>query len=174
MVEAVRENIFLFNYQVVSDNTNIGHIRLNWFAAKANLHINGKTYKVYPKPGQGIRWGIMPLGIYLLESDGIVVAQYQSTRHTGFISLPGVSMVSVEGKLIYAGKELALKTQSFRKGLFSVVQNSQEVGTLHVERAFLLRKLVADLPSNIPLEIQVFLLWVLLRSYKVAGEVGGS
>lgn len=116
----------------------------------------------------------MPPGIYLLESDGIVVAQYESTRHTGFISLPGVSLVSVEGKLTYAGKELALKTQSFRKGLFSVVENSQEVGTLHVESAFLLRKLVADLPSNMPLEIQAFLLWVLLQSYKVAGEVGGG
>ena len=81
-------------------------------------------------------------------------------------------MVRVEGKLTYAGRELALKTQSFRKGRFSVVDDSQEVGSLHVERAFLLRKLVADLPPNIPLEIQFFLLYVLLREYKEAGEVG--
>jgi hypothetical protein len=173
MIEAGRENIFLWNYQVVSDSTNIGHIHLNFFAPKAKLDINGKTYKVYRKPGQGIR-GIMTPGIYLLESDGIVVAQYHQTRHTRSFTLPGLTMVSVEGKLIYAGKELALKTQSFRQGLFSVVENSQEVGTLHVERAFLLRKLVADLPSNIALEIQVFLLWALLRAYKVAGEVGGG
>src|SRR5512135_1396827 len=151
MLEAVRENIFFFIYQVVGDKTNVGHICLNLFAAKAKLDIKGKAYKVYPKPGQGIRWGIMPPGIYLLESDGIVVAQYESTRHTGFITLPGVSMVSIEGKLTYDGKELALKTQSFRKQQFSVVENYQEVGTLHVERAFLLRKLVADLPSNMPL-----------------------
>lgn len=182
MLEAVRENIFSLApkhwfsiiYKISSDQTKIGCIHLNLFLSyKAKLDIDGKTYKIYPKPGQGIRLGLMT-GIYLLENDGINIAQYESTRQIGFISFPGTSLVNIEGKLTYNDRIFILKSKSFRKQQFSLLENGQEVGNLHVEREFLLRKLIADLPSSIPIEIQIFLLWVLLCAWKVSSETGGG
>ena len=113
-------------------------------------------------------------GIYLLENEGVIIAQYESTGSVGFISFPGVSLINIEGKLTYNNKNFFLKTKSFRKQQFTLLENDQEVGNLHVERKFLLRKLIADLRGDIPIEIQVFLLWVLLCAWKVSSEAMGA
>jgi hypothetical protein len=174
MLEAVRENIFSLApkhwfsiiYKISSGQTKIGCIHLNAFLNyKAKLDVDGKSYKIYSKPGQGIRLGWMT-GVYLLENNGVNIAQYASTQQIGFISFPGASLVNVEGRLTSNDRSFFLKTKSFRKQQFSLLDNGQEVGDLHVEREFFLRKLIADLPSNIPIEIQVFLLWVLLCALK--------
>lgn len=182
MLEAARENIFSLTpkhwfsiiYKVSINQTNIGCICLNLFLSyKAKLDIDGKTYKIYPKPRQGIRVGLMS-GIYLLENDGVIIAQYESTQPTGFISFPGASLINIEGKLTYNHRIFFLNTKSFSNQQFTLLENHQQVGHLHIERKILIRKLIADLPGDIPIEIQVFLLWVLLCGWKVSSEIMGG
>jgi hypothetical protein len=119
----------------------------------------------------GIRFGFMS-GTYILENDGITIAQYESTGLTVFCG-PLSCLVNIEGKMSYGNRSFMLNTKSFFDQEFTLLENDQEVGTLHSGRNFLLQNLIADLPGDIPREIQVFLLWTILRAWKVAGDVSG-
>jgi hypothetical protein len=180
MLEAARENPFSLApkdwcsdiYKVSSDKTRIGCICLNKFSSdKAKLDIEDGDYKMYPMRGQGIRFGLMS-GTYLLENDGVIIAQYESTRPIGFIGFPGGSLINIEGKLTYDNRTFLLKTKSFWNQQFTLVENDQEVGSLHAQRKdYWRRKLIADLPDVIPIIIQVFLLWVLLCAWMVISGI---
>jgi hypothetical protein len=72
-------------------------------------------------------------------------------------------------EVLHAGRSYTLRSDSWLHRCFAVVEAGTHLGSIFLE-GLLGRRLVASLPEGIPLEVQLFLIWLVLTGNTRLGD----
>jgi hypothetical protein len=124
------------------DNTQIAEVELSKFRESADVTISGQVYAFR-------REGVLHAEYALLHGDHVLARAKK------------VSVFSRAFNIDLAGRPLELKALSFWSRRFGLFENESQVGSIRPASWFG-RRVVLDLPEDVPLPAQVFLLWLVL------------
>jgi hypothetical protein len=143
------------NYDIVKSGAPVGEIVGRRMGA--TITIGGKSYAA-------AREGVMS-SAYYLEADGNRVARAE--RASGFKG--GFTLQT-------GGRTYLLRTASALGRAFVLTENEIKVGSI-ARNGFFSRMSTAELPDNLALEVQAFLIWLVIVMWQrqvLAGAVAGT
>jgi hypothetical protein len=146
MLKAIPKGWFTPDFTVLQDGTPVADIDLSLWREAADLQIQGMTCKMY-------REGLVS-GSFLLEAGGEVLARADK---------PSALFRSLEVE--HRGARYILEAESALMRKFVLKEGEREVGSIYPEHAFTSRAVV-DLPVEMPLAVQVFMLWLVVLMWK--------
>ena|SRR5271157_3624054 len=148
MLALVPHNVLSWDFSVLRDGSPVAEIDVSWFREKGTLTVDGVQYPVY-------REHLMS-GAFILEFNGTQLARAEKPS-----ALFRCFLVK------HAGQTYTLKAETalFRK--FVLLENDREVGSITPEGP-IIRNAMVDLPDNLPLPVQVFLIWLTVILWKRA------
>jgi len=152
-LKLVPQNPFSWSFEVTQNNASIAQV-LHTFGLKekATLNIQGTTCQAYREHLMG--------GDYILEEQGqsLARARKQSAFSSAFqVESPGHSYT--------------LRKESLFGRTFVLMEDDRQVGLFKPEGVFT-RKADVSLPDEMPLQVQVFVLWLVLVLWKRESDSG--
>ncbi len=146
-LQVVPKSWAAWSYNVLQDGNGVAAIRnASMWKDKAVLEIGGTPYEVS-------REHLMS-GQFLLQQNGATLAYAQK---------PGVFRNSIG--LMYQGKQYTLKKESAFRRSFVLSDQGREVGSVRPAGLFT-RKANVSLPEELPLPVQIFVIWLVLVLWK--------
>jgi hypothetical protein len=145
-LEIVPTNWFSWNFTVSQQSRPIAGFDISWWRERGSLTVEGKTYPVS-------REGMMS-GDFVLESDRGILARATklSALRRSFTVVSGAKTYTLRAK------------QAFRRS-FVLLDGDREIGRIAPESAWG-RRASANLPADVPLPVQVFLVWLTVLLWK--------
>jgi hypothetical protein len=143
-------------YTLTRDGAEIGQIDCGGTGGAASISVDGATYR--PVTDSVLR------GRFHLEKNGTLVASAQSA---GFWR---------RRFMIQIGAKSCTLRPSWSGRSFVLLQNDTEAGRIGAT-GFFSRKCEAELPDDLPLEVQAFLIWLVISTWRrmvVAGVMAGT
>lgn len=143
MKTVIPKSIWSYTFSVNEGGQPIAHgADLSWWRDKGELRVQGGTYTARRRRGA-----------YVLESGQEVIASATRTRwwRREFI-------------IAYANRSWILRARSWRRG-FQLFDGSTAIGSIAPQGPFT-RKAAVDLPGELPLVLQVFLMWLVVTLWK--------
>lgn len=146
MLIIVPKRWFSWDFDVFdSDSNAIGEIQLSNWRERGTLHIEGVEYSVFRES---------PLGLFLLERDGSVVASAKKP-----------SALFRSFSIAWNDMEYTLKAASPVGREFLFCDDSGSAGRVSPQ-GFLTRRAEVDLPEHLPLPFRLFVVWLTLLLWK--------
>lgn len=146
MLQIVPASWFSWDFRVTDASRTVADIAVSWWREKGRLTADGATYLVY-------REAVMS-GAFVLEGPNGVLARAEKP-----------SAFRREFVIAYAGRELTLRPRSMFRRAFDLLDGSRVLGSISPHSAFT-RKATADLPSDLPLAVRTFLVWLTVISWR--------
>ena len=143
-----------WDFTVAEGSQAVADIDISWWREKGALTVQGVGYRVYRERAMS--------GNFILESAAAVVARAQkpSAFHRAFT-------------IDHEGRQYTLRAPSlFRRG-FELLDGNRTIGSLSPEGAFT-RRATANLPSTLPLDVRVFVIWLAIILWKRAADAGAA
>ena len=133
----------------------VAHVDVSCWRERGSLRVDGSTYQAY-------REGILS-GAYLLKRRGSTLASAKKP-----------SAFRREFLVEHDGRRYTLRAKSaFERG-FVLLNGTKRVGWITLESIFSYRANV-HLPADLPLPVQVFVLWLVINTWRrAAASAGGS
>lgn len=117
-------------------------VDVSWWGEKGELKVQGETYSAcYEKPA------------YILESAAGVLARAEHLK-----------WLSRELAIEYAGQRYILRGKALHRE-FLLLEGDTQIGSIAAE-GFLTRKVAVELPKELPLFLQVFIIWLAMTVWK--------
>jgi hypothetical protein len=132
----------------------VADVVLNGWSDKGTLTIGEATYRV--------RREALLSRTFVLEGAEGVLARAKSR---GFFR--------PELLLHHAGRDYTLRARSIFRRTFVLLDGSREMGSLVPKNPFT-RKAAADLPSDLPLPLRMFVVWLTVMSWRRAAAAGSA
>ena len=146
MLRAVPKNWFSWKFEIFDGKVCVANLDLAWFREKGELAIQGRTFEIG-------REGIMS-GVFLLRGDGRTIAS--ATKPSAFRR-------SFDVVFDQTGYKLETVSPFVRR--FVLWKDRRVVGSIHPVHLFS-RKAIMELPEYLPLEVQVFIAWLVIMLWK--------
>jgi hypothetical protein len=152
-LKLVPQNPFSWSFDVTRNNASIAQV-VHTFSLKeqATLNIQGTTCQAYREHFMG--------GDYILEEQGHSLAR--ARKQSVFVSA---------FQLEYPGKSHTLRKESHFRRTFVLMEGDRQIGIIKPEGIFT-RKADVSLPDEIPLPVQIFVLWLVLVLWKRNSDSG--
>ena len=134
----------------------IAEINPSWFGERAEIRVKGRAYSAYRES--------MLAGTFVLQSEERTLAR--ARKASAFVRAFDIDL---------AGRPMELKAVSVWRREFGLFENDVQVGRISPVRWFGWHAVI-DLPPDIPLPAQLFLLWLVLvlwRRAAAADAAGG-
>jgi hypothetical protein len=146
MLQAAPRGWFSWNFVVSDGEDQIADIRLAMLREAGELVVQNKSYRVN-------REGIMS-GAFVLQQDDVELARAEkpSAFHRSF-------------EIGHGGRRYTLGAESAFRRKFVLKENGHSAGSVYPVNAFT-RKCAVDLPSDIPLPVRVFMVWLVIILWK--------
>jgi hypothetical protein len=154
VLQLVPESWLTWNFDVLENDHQVAQIKTSTLPESGALSINGSSYRAYRED--------MFSGDFFLEGTGQAIARAQKT--SAFINTFNI---------YYSGKSYTLKKESFIGRSFVLLEGDREVGSIRPE-GFLSRKASAELPQDLPIPIQVFVMWLTILLWRREANAGAA
>jgi len=154
MLKVIPKSWFSWDFVITEGASPIADIDVSWWREKGVLTVRGSRYDVY-------REGMMS-GAFILESSGSILARAEK---------PSAFRRSFE--LEYGKKLYILRAESAFGRKFVLIEGDREVGWLSPNGVFT-RQATSDLPEEIPLPVQVFMIWLVVILWKRESDSAGA
>lgn len=125
-------------------------VDLSWWRDKGELRIQGVIYRAH-RDGSS----------YVLESAAGVVARAERPR-----------MLCREFVIEHSGHRYTLRAKSAFRRKFLLLDGESQVGSISAE-GFFTRRAAVELPPELPLVLQVFIIWLAMTLWKHDDAAGG-
>lgn len=142
MMNAIPQNWFSWNYQVLEQGSPVADLDLAWVREAGIFKLQGRAYKIYREKFLS--------RTFVLEEDGAILAR---------ASRPNIFLRSFT--VDYQGIQLIVKARSFFGRTFVLERGSQVFGSIYPEHWFT-RKALVELPDTLPLAVRIFMVWLVL------------
>jgi hypothetical protein len=140
-----------YAFSVTDGATSIAQaVDLSWWRDKGELRIQGAVYRTH-RDGSS----------YVLESSSKVIARAERPR-----------MLFREFVIEHSGHRYTLRAKSAFRRKFLLFEGESQVGSISAE-GFFTRKAAVELPSQLPLVLQVFIIWLAMTLWKHDDTAGG-
>ena len=146
MLRAVPKNWFSWKFEIFDGEVCVANLDLAWFREEVEFAIQGRTFEIG-------REGVMS-SVFLLREDGRTIAS--ATKTNSFKETFDVVFDQT-------GYILQRNMRGYRK--FELADGSQVVGSIHPVHC-IGRKAIVELPEYLPLEVQVFIAWLVIMLWK--------
>ena len=140
MLQVVPTHWYSWDVTVMDESRPVADLDVSWWGEKGILTIEGSTYRVYREAPMS--------GDFILEQAGSVLARAEKA-----------SIFRRQFLLRHAGREYTRQPRSLFRRAYVLLAGSREVGSLAPEGLFT-RKAAADLPSDLPLPVRMFIVWL--------------
>ena len=154
MLKVIPKSWFSWDFVITEGASPIADIDVSWWREKGVLTVRSSRYDVY-------REGLMS-GAFILESSGSILARAEK---------PSAFRRSFE--LEYGKKFYTLQAESAFRRKFVLIEGDREVGWLSPNGVFT-RQATSDLPEEIPLPVQVFMIWLVVILWKRESDSAGA
>ena len=148
MLQIAPVHWYSWDLKVTDELRPVADIAMNWWREQGVLAIDGATYRAY-------REGLVS-GAFVLKGPGgvLVRAEKPSAFRREFV-------------IRHEGREYTLQARSTFRREFVLLEGSREVGSLAPQSVFT-RKAAADLPSDLPVPVRMFIVWLAMISWRRA------
>jgi hypothetical protein len=146
MLRAVPKNWFSWKFEIFDGEVKVANLDLAWFREEVEFAIQGRTFEIG-------REGVMS-SVFLLREDGRTIAS--ATKPSAFRR-------SFDVVFDQTGYKLEAVGPFVRR--FELRKDFREVGSIHPVHLFS-RKAIVELPEYLPLEVQVFIAWLVIMLWK--------
>jgi hypothetical protein len=146
ILQAVPTHWFSWNFTVTQGSEVLANIDVSWWRERGVLTIDGKRYRVY-------REGLAS-GDFVLESPEIIVAR--ATKPSAFRRAFIVE---------HSGRQYTLRANWPSRRAFRLLDGETEIGSISPE-GFLTRRAAVVMPQDMPLLVQVFVVWLAIILWK--------
>lgn len=151
MLRARPNSFFSWKFTIFDEaDRNIAGIDIGWVREAGEVHLDGKTCRIYREHLFG--------GAFVLEEDGKEVARAEK---------PSALLRSFT--LRHGEKQYILQAASPVVRTFVLSENDHPIGSIRPENA-LTRKALIDLPAVMPLPVRIFIVWLVLVLWKRDAE----
>jgi hypothetical protein len=154
VLQLVPESWLTWNFDVLENNRKLAEIKTSTLPESGKLSIEGSHFRAY-------REGMFS-GEFFLEKDGQTIARAQK---------PSALLNSFN--IEYSDRRYTLKKESWVGRSFVLLQGDLEVGSIRPE-GFLRRKAAVSLPEDMPIPIQVFVVWLTILLWKREADAGAA
>lgn len=144
--ELIPRSSFSWDFSVVQGSSVVAEIEIPRWRKKDVLKVGGLHYAAYREGAIG--------GAFILALDTTQLARAERTN-----------WLSRSFTITHAEKTYRLKAEWFGSS-FTLFDNGQEVGSL-VPRGMLSRKTSVTLPEELPLPVQMFVIWLTLHQREI-------
>lgn len=150
MLRAVPKGLFSWRFAVYDEaGEEVARLHQSSFREKGSITVNGVECTISREPG----WGA-----FMLEAGGDELAR--AVKPSAFVRRFEIS---------YDGQDYSLQARSAFTRTFVLRRGEEAIGTVSAEHPFT-RKAQVNLPETLPLAIRLFLLWLVLMSWKRAAD----
>lgn len=159
MWEVIPKSWFSWNFKISEGPTTIADLDLSSWREKGSLHIGEDDYDIYRK-------GLISPTIFFEEKGKLLArAEKSSMFRRGF-------SIQIDGR------DFVLERKSGFRRAFVLSNDLGAIGSVAPISIFT-RKATADLPEDLPVPIRLFVVWLVLLSWKrisqnSAGASGGD
>lgn len=145
-------NWFSEGFKVSDESRPVADVALSWWRDKGELTIGGATYRARRES---------PLSrAFVLEGpEGVLMR----VKTRGFFC-PAIA-------IHHAGRDYTLRPRSIFRRAFVLLDGAREVGSL-VPRNPFTRRAAVDLPTDLPLPLRMFVVWLTVMSWRAAASGG--
>ena len=143
-----------WDFRVTADGREIAIIDRDWFRERASFSIDGRSF--------GIRKTSLLRSNFVLEDNGTLVAE--ATKPSAFRRTFHVTA---------GGKQLTLRAVSALRREFHLFDGAAWIGRIRPLSAFR-RKATAEFPETMPLEVQLFVTFLVLVLWKRQADRAAS
>lgn len=161
MLRAEPVGMFSRNYNIFQDDRQVSTIDLAWTREAGQFELDGKRLEIRRQKG----WGD-----FVLSSDrGILCRAAKPRLFSRSFEVRMGDQVQLEGQ------KLTLRPEGWGSRSYAVRQGDHRFGSIQA-RSIWSRKVEIDLPDSLPMEIRVFLLWLVLITWRrqAAAGAGGA
>jgi hypothetical protein len=145
MLRTVPRHWFTWNCEVIEDDISIAQIQFAAWTNTGELIVEGDRYRVYRESSFS--------GNFFLEKDGNRLVK--AVKPSPFRVF----------QVYYTGREYELKAESSWKRIFLLHAQGETIGVIRPEHAWT-RRAIVDLPDKFPLVVRLFMVWLVLSSWK--------
>ena len=156
MLHATPRGLFTWGFTIRHSGDTIADIDPSWLGERAEITVEGHTYSAYRES--------LLAGKFVLQSEERTLARARKT-----------SVFVLAFDIDLAGRPMELKAASMWRREFGLFEGGVQVGRIGPAGWFG-RRAVIDLPPDIPLPAQLFLLWLVLVLWRraAAAEAAGG
>jgi hypothetical protein len=153
MLEVVPTGWFSWDFTISEGSRPVAEFDISWWRERGELTVQGSTFRVS-------REGMLS-GDFLLESDRGILARATkpSVLRRSFTVQSGTKTYTLQAR------------SAFRRS-FVLLDDDREVGAIAPHSAWT-RRASANLPTDMPLPVQVFLVWLTLLLWKRESDSEG-
>ncbi len=146
MLSAVPKSWFSRDYEFIANGAVVAKIDLSIFRERGTLTIHGQDFEF----GRESLWA----GTFFLRRAGATV-----------VTAKKPSVFRRELQVKFGGRAFSLVVASFFGRRFLLREGGREVGSVAPAHMFT-RKAIVDLPESLPLEVQVFMAWLVINIWQ--------
>ncbi len=154
MLQIAPHGWFSWDFTISQGSQAVADIGFTWWREQGELRLDGATYRVSREH--------LLNGDFLLESDAGVIAR--ATR---------ASLFRRRFSVRHGANTYTLEPRSAFQRAFVLLEDDRETGSISPSRAWS-RRASANLPSELPLPVQVFLIWLTVLMWKRESESASS
>ncbi|MHC4079355.1 MAG: hypothetical protein ACYST0_13045 [Planctomycetota bacterium] len=152
-MKAIPKRWYSWGYTIEDGARTVADIDVAMCSGRAAFKIEGSVYVAY-------REGVLR-GAYILEQRGSTVARAEKT-----------SAFRREFLVEHADQHYTLRPRSALGRSFLLMNGARQVGSIIVEGLFS-RRVAMDLPAELPLPVKVFVLWLVILTWRRAAAAAG-
>jgi hypothetical protein len=152
MLTAAPKNCFSWDFIVTDGSRSVATIDVSWWREHGTLTVGGVDHHVY-------REGMLS-GDFVLQAAGVEVAR--ATKPSAFRHVFVVE---------HAGRRHTLRRASMLGRRMLLLAGDRPIGSLSPQGWFT-RRAEVDLPSDLPLAVRVFVIWLAVILWKRESDAG--
>jgi hypothetical protein len=150
MLKLIPKNWFSWDFRVLQGGHEIALIDRHWYQERASYTLAGRTYDV--------RRTSLLHGTFVLEHASMVLAL--ATKPSAFQRAFDITI---------GADQYRLEAASVGRREFHLLQGGVKVGSVRPD-SFLRRSATAQMPAQLPQEVQLFLIFLVLTLWKRAAD----
>jgi hypothetical protein len=154
VLRLVPESWLTWNFDVLDNDRKITEIKTSTLPESGRFSIEGSEFHAH-------REGMFS-GEFFLEKDGEIVARAQKP-----------SALKSSFDIEFSDRRYTLKKESWAGRSFVLLQGDLEVGSIRPE-GMLTRKATVQLPDDLPIPLQVFVMWLTILLWKREADAGAA
>ena len=152
MLTAVPTRWFSWEFTVNDGPRTVATIDVSWWLEQGTLTVAGIEHRVY-------REGLLS-GSFILEAAGSVVAR--ATKPSAFRRAFAID---------HGGRRYALQATAMLRRRMELLDGNRAIGSLSPQGVFT-RRADVDLPTDLPLAVRVFVIWLAVILWKRESDSG--
>lgn len=150
MLKATPTSFVSKDFDIFDDSEQIAVLSLSWFRERGQLEIGGRSFDIG-------REGLAN-GTFFLERNG-----------ERLVEAIKPSMFRRRFEITFAGKQYQLQASAPISRTFDLLDGNRFIGQIKPKSIFS-RTAIVDLPEDLPVEVRVFMTWLVLVLWKRAQQ----